>query len=341
VLIWDTAYTTWDTIHWPWHGDAKTNFGALDHEFGHRLRHAADGDTDHFNWDATRFRYLRDHIPTDVTNEGFAFNEGWAEYHKTLLHPDAVSTTWTSPVGDNVEGDVASQLLRLSNQCGGFAKLWATMKDAGANAFHSIDEFRAEFMKRNPSCTDTSPTPPAPPPPAPASARPPAGPLDVKRVAQLRADLANRSKLRAVPRLRSTLRPTADLPAASHAVVEALGDRHAARLEALRERAVAAHARLLDSLALPPEAIGDGRYAKALAAAKAQLTKDLAAAYAQHAQDTRKDLAALRATATEPKLAGYLDAVTRAFTRTEAEARSANARLELPTSFWPTTVTRP
>jgi hypothetical protein len=342
VLIWNTPYTTWNTIHWQWHGDGKLGLSALDHEFGHRLRHAADGDTDHFYWDATRFRYLRNHSSRDVTNDGFAFNEGWAEYHKTLRHAGSVSTTWSSPTGDNVEGDVASQLLRLANACGGFARLWATMKSAGANSFHSIDEFRAEFMKRNPTCSDTAPGSTAPPAPSPSPAGAPSAPAapDAKLTAAVRAELADRVKLRALPRLRGNLRPTASLPSASQSTIEALGDRHTARREQLRERAVGAHARALDSLVSAPDALTDGSYAKRLAAARSQLAKDLAAAVADHAADTRKDLSALRAKATEPSLASYLDSVTAAYARAETEARAPSAQLDLPASFWPTTATR-
>jgi transthyretin-like family protein len=331
VLIWNTPYTTWDTIHWQWHGDGKTQFSALDHEFGHRLRHAADGNTDHFNWDATRFRYLRNHSPSDITNEGFAFNEGWAEYHKTLLHPGTVGMTWTSPVGDNVEGDVASQLLRLATTCGGFPRLWATMKGAGANAFHSVDEFRAEFMKRNPACSDSAPAAPAPPAPAPAAAAP-----DTQLATQIRGELADRTRRLAIPHLRSALRPGGDLPAASQSVVETLGDRHAARLAALHGRAVQAHAHALGGLVLSPEALSDGSYARAVTAARAQLAKELGVALVQHAQDTRKDIAVLRGKATEPALQRYLDAVSAANARAEADA--AAGKTELPRSFWPTTV---
>jgi hypothetical protein len=344
VLIWNTPYTTWDTIHWQWHGDGKVGFDSLDHEFGHRLRHAADGDTAHFDWDATRFRYLRNHSPGDVTNEGFAFNEGWAEYHKTLRHPGVVSPTWTSPAGDNVEGDVASQLVRLSDKCGGFPRLWATMKAAGASSFHSIDEFRAEFIKRNPTCSDPAPGAPAGPGGSPTSvtgsgpgAAPAASPADPVLVAKVRASITERIKPRGRA-LVSSLRPPTELPAASRSVVEALGDRDRDRTEALRTRATAAYAKALDRLVLSPEALGDGSYAKALAAAKDQLAKELAAATAQHAQDTRNDVAALRTKASEPGLAGYLDRVTA--TATQAAARAGKpTTAALPKAFWPTTIT--
>ena len=180
VLIWDTPMTTWHTIHWPsnWNpialagipevntGDPADNFDAIYHEFGHRLRHTADGDDEHFNWDMTRFKYARSHSMNLLSNEGFAFNEGSAEFHKSLFsdivdvpYPDG---TWprtfsdpdaeADPAGDNVEGDVANQLFLLSKDCGGFPKLWATLRDAGPESIHSIDEFRAEFMQRNPLC---------------------------------------------------------------------------------------------------------------------------------------------------------------------------------------------
>ena len=58
------------------------------HEFGHRIRHAADGDEAHFLGDAIRFQYARHPAADDHANLGFAFNEGWAEYHATLLDPD-------------------------------------------------------------------------------------------------------------------------------------------------------------------------------------------------------------------------------------------------------------
>jgi hypothetical protein len=330
ALIWNTPYTTWDTIHWQWHGDGKVDFSSFDHEFGHRIRHGADGDTVHFNWDATRFRYLRNHSMGDVTNEGFAFNEGWAEYHKSLRHPGEVSTVWNGTKGINVEGDVATQLLVLSNKCGGFAKLYATMKDAGANAFHSVNEFRAEFMKRNPTCSDPVPSGDAPGSSPMAEKPAPFGSPDPKLVSRIHAEVADRTKHRSA--VRSSLRPTLMLAPANHAVVESLSDRHASRVESLREAATVAYTKAIDSLVLGPETVESGAYAKAVETAKAQLAKDLAAATRKHAQDTKLDLAAVRKSA-DPQLAAYLDAVSASYEKATPP--------ELPNAFWPTSITLP
>jgi hypothetical protein len=174
IFIGTAAYTTWDTIHWPYHGDQMTDFNGVDHEFGHRLRHAADGDRAHFDWDASRFVYGRNHSNRDVSNEGFAFNEGWAYYFETV-RPHGMSFpngTWTTPTGDDVEGDVANQLFNLSAACGGFKRMWHTLKDSGHNSIHSVDEFRAAFLQRNPGCVAAGAVPTrtptnSPPPPTP------------------------------------------------------------------------------------------------------------------------------------------------------------------------------
>lgn len=174
VFVFESPYTTWDTIHWPYLYDQVRAFEGMDHEFGHRLRHAADGDRAHFNWDATRFVYGRTHSVGDVTNEGFAFNEGWAEFHETLRNAPAVPNgTWKGTPGDDVEGDVANQLFNLAASCGGktpFARMWDTLKDSGHNAIHSVDEFRAAFLQRNPGCVAAGAIPtqtPMNPPPSP------------------------------------------------------------------------------------------------------------------------------------------------------------------------------
>lgn len=52
----------------------------LQHEFGHTLRHAADGDAGHWGWDNFRWAYARTHSGNEVFNEHYAFNEGWAQY---------------------------------------------------------------------------------------------------------------------------------------------------------------------------------------------------------------------------------------------------------------------
>ena len=136
--------------------DYVTNF----HEFGHTVRHSLDGDQAHFLFDAATFTYARKHNHCNDPsqgyheNDGFAFNEGWAEYwsRDTAECPNALTNA-------NIEGTVAHDLDTLA-QC---PQLGAT-DDArrrnmltvlwqGQNIIHSDADFRRYYTKLFPGCT--------------------------------------------------------------------------------------------------------------------------------------------------------------------------------------------
>ena len=167
VLEGGVPWTGVEAIHWP--GDffkARTLF----HEFGHRIRHAADGNEGHFLGDAMLFRYARHHHAREHSNLGFAFNEGWAEYHSTILDEDAleVARTWKmdEKIGDEMEGNVTHKLWKLSMLCGGFKdgfkNMWIALKagkgksiDGGPAAaqagIHSYKQFRTMLKEKFPN----------------------------------------------------------------------------------------------------------------------------------------------------------------------------------------------
>lgn len=339
VLIWNTPYTTLTTIHWQWHGENKVDYDALDHEFGHRLRHAADGGETHFNWDATRFTYARNHSSTDKTNEGFAFNEGWAIYHKWAINRDAPTTASGSVAlsadtgDDEVEGDVAEHLKALHNACGGLKKLWGAMRDAGPDKFHSIDEYRSVFLARNPTCkmpgaTGSSSSPLKRRITKPAVAPKPSGaaPRGVQELERMVTAGVTRPT-------RSAIHPDARLTADARKEIDALAKRQVERDGALHDATVAAYTKALKLLELPPEALGDGSYAKQLALAKAQLVKDVRAARERHRRDSDKDVESMRKSTKSRHVTRYLDGL-----RSDvARAKRGDDELDLPKSFWPTT----
>lgn len=160
-------WTGVDAIHWP--GDYFLASGMF-HEFGHRIRHGADGDANHFNGDLLLFRYARHHSAHDHTNLGFAFNEGWAQYFKTLSSTGALHTarTWEmdNNAGDEMEGNVTHKLWKLSMLCGGFnngfKNMWTALKagtgksiDGGPalaqSGIHSYVQFRKMLIKTFPN----------------------------------------------------------------------------------------------------------------------------------------------------------------------------------------------
>jgi hypothetical protein len=82
------AWTSYDVIELPADFMTATEHTAsahartctLFHEFGHVIRHVLDGSKAHFTDDVFRYAYGRNHSGEEITNAGYAFNEGWAQY---------------------------------------------------------------------------------------------------------------------------------------------------------------------------------------------------------------------------------------------------------------------
>jgi Transthyretin-like family len=163
MLRWSGIYhgTPWaarETIHWPTNYSvaAKTVF----HEFGHTVRHSYDGDFNHFVWDSTRFLYARNHVPSDVTNEGFAFNEGWAYLWGTRAStPPAPLSHVNSPPNWAVEGDVAADLRRIADCPGISMHNMVIVLRENPGSIHSRDEFWAALRRKFPRACDPPPPP--------------------------------------------------------------------------------------------------------------------------------------------------------------------------------------
>lgn len=149
LLAAGVPWTTEESIHWP---GGEDRWNAVFHEFGHRVRHAADGDFAHFLYDVARFTYTQQHRYEMKSNLGFAFNEGFAEYHATLLDPHENTTFahWGQIAGgDEIEGNVAAKLKHLSDACGGFKNVWASLTSA---SIHSYGELEGAMKRKFPSC---------------------------------------------------------------------------------------------------------------------------------------------------------------------------------------------
>ncbi len=138
-----TPFTTTDTTRWP--SSYETGRGSLDggysvnfHEFAHSVRHSFDGGTAHFLFDAARFGYPKTHSLCQLSNEGFAFNEGWAEYW--------AGTPATCGDGTNFsqEGNVATALTGLE-KCANRPTMVRVLRES-PGAIHSFSEFKAKFF---------------------------------------------------------------------------------------------------------------------------------------------------------------------------------------------------
>jgi hypothetical protein len=161
-----TPFALLSTISWPtgYRGNGVRSEITVFHEFAHTVRHSFDGNFGHFLGDVVNFNYLRNHNPCDVTNEGFAFNEGWAEFWETRSSalPRGRMFCNTPPRWD-VEGDVAADLRQWS-RCVGYENMARTLRD-NPGGIHSRDEFVAALRVRFPRAC-VPPDPPAPSDPA-------------------------------------------------------------------------------------------------------------------------------------------------------------------------------
>ena len=138
-------FTTTDTTRWPAGYSTDVGNRTSFHEFAHAMRHSLDGGFAHFLVDAGRFLYPRFHSPCKLTNEGFAFNEGWAEYW--------ARTPQTCGDGTNMsyEGNVAAALTGLE-RCTGRPQMVRVLRETPtgltlSSGIHSWSEFRSRFFE--------------------------------------------------------------------------------------------------------------------------------------------------------------------------------------------------
>lgn len=151
------------------------NYSTSFHEFGHALRHTVDGDIHHFNADSGRWTYGRVHNwcgSSLVDVEGFAFNEGWAEFW-------AMDTGWMLGVGRpngwcpsldlsdmTKEGSVMNDLHNVAQAIDGCLPVVVdraertkqqrrnlfNVLNRGQNIIHSQGEFRNNAAQQFPGC---------------------------------------------------------------------------------------------------------------------------------------------------------------------------------------------
>lgn len=159
------VHTFYDYINvGPGYADAKPSVGArertLFHEFGHSIRHVADGDEAHWNWDNFRWAYARNHDGNEIFNVQYAFNEGWADYwRRARLSPGtAYPTPWSSGYLYWNENQIGNKLFDYSRLPGSSDRLMIEVLEANRGTIHSLYDFERAFFTRL-----GQPIPPAPP----------------------------------------------------------------------------------------------------------------------------------------------------------------------------------
>jgi len=158
-------YRGWDS----WVGRRNT----VRHEFGHTIRHAADGGQSHWDWDNFRWVYARAHVGNEIFNEHYAFNEGFGQYWTCVpaglagcpagpvpnpLPPG--SSNWDDYLDWN-EFLVAQRIYTLSQAAGvGHNEIVALMV-ANPGSIHTLIEFERAYCTRfniSPYCSGNTPT---------------------------------------------------------------------------------------------------------------------------------------------------------------------------------------
>ncbi len=134
----------------------------ITHEFGHTIRHTADGDVFHWNSDNFWWVYARSHNGTEVTNQAYAFNEGWANYWRGVVTASSV-TPLSAPGAaylDWNERHVGARLLALSSASGAGPALMDRVLRTNPGRIHSLFEFEQRYcalVGSNTFCNSGSP----------------------------------------------------------------------------------------------------------------------------------------------------------------------------------------
>ncbi|HET8822354.1 MAG TPA: hypothetical protein VFM57_12460 [Thermoleophilaceae bacterium] len=138
-------FTTTDTTRWPAGYPTGARNSTSFHEFAHAMRHSFDGGFAHFLVDAGRFQYPQFHSSCKDTNQGFAFNEGWAEYWARSFETCGDGTNLSQ------EGNVAAALTGLEG-CSSRPQMVRVLRETPtgitlSTGIHSFGDFRARFFQ--------------------------------------------------------------------------------------------------------------------------------------------------------------------------------------------------
>ncbi|WP_437673225.1 hypothetical protein [Sorangium sp. So ce131] len=134
---------------------AAARRSVITHEFGHTVRHAADGDLLHWNGDDVAYLYGRAPDGSEISNKGYAFNEGFANYwEQARVHargrlcggatacPSLQFRDWNAR-------RIANALLDLSDVVGDKAMI--EVLEANPGTIHSLQEFQSRLHVQNPA----------------------------------------------------------------------------------------------------------------------------------------------------------------------------------------------
>jgi hypothetical protein len=134
------------------------------HEFGHSIRHVADGGEAHWHWDNFRWAYARIHSGCEIYNTQEAFNEGWAGYWHLVNMPGEEKVPCAGRTCDTATDpsctrnklldwneDLISQRLRvLSNAVTPAASardFMVKVLESHPGEIHSIREFEVKYCQ--------------------------------------------------------------------------------------------------------------------------------------------------------------------------------------------------
>lgn len=133
--IGNVPYALYTTIQVPTGYNMRPRTGM--HEMAHAIRQRYDGSLAHFLDDVLKYWYPRNHKCALKSNEGFAFNEGWAEFW--------AGTCWSYDKSGpyDIEGNVAMALRALQKACRASDRdMWRVLRESSHSAIHSFPDYR-------------------------------------------------------------------------------------------------------------------------------------------------------------------------------------------------------
>ena len=98
----------------------------------------------HLGLDAFRFNYFRRHYCSLQTNEGFAFNEGWAEFWAGSCTATGYGS---NPYDYTIEGNVANGLRELQSDYGLSDFDMVDILDNSNRTIHSFNEYQTALIE--------------------------------------------------------------------------------------------------------------------------------------------------------------------------------------------------